>query len=273
MTEIPEHLLKRAQARRAAMEGGAAASDDAAPAADAPAAAGSAPVAAAKAPAKKGAAPLPTLDDDAAAAPPDIPVVAAAKNRKRVPFWAASVLAMLPLWGFIYVYSVQPPPAGDNDPLAIGAEAYVAESCSGCHLANGAGATAGGTGQQLNDDHVNLTFADPLDMVHWIAYGAAEGAREDGTYGDLDREGGPMNTGTLSGVMSPFPDIDPEEMAALVIYIREGLSGGDPEADPNFNAAAFEEDPGKLAEMVEAVIALGPGGDPDIASIEGAETE
>ncbi len=38
-------------------------------------------------------------------------LVAAAKARRRIPFWAAPVLAALPLWGVIYVASVQPPPA------------------------------------------------------------------------------------------------------------------------------------------------------------------
>lgn len=268
MTEIPEHLLKRAAERRAAKSGEPAPA--AAPAADAPAAAaGDAP--AAVAPAKKAAAPLPTLDDAPERVVPDIPVVAAAKRRKRVPFWAASVLALLPLWGFVYVYSIQPPPAGASDPMVIGKAVYDG-SCASCHKADGAGAAAGGVGQQLSDGHVLKTFADPLAVAHWVHYGAAQGARADGTYGDLTREGGPMNVADLSGVMSPFPDLDPKDMAALIIYIREGLSGGVPADDPNFNAEKFVEDPDKLAAMVEAATALPPGGDPDIASIDGAET-
>ena len=144
LTEIPEHLLKRAAAARAAKSG-----DDAP--ADAPAAAeGEAPAAAA-APAaavekaKAAPAPLPTLDEAAAAPKADIPVVAAAKARKRVPFWAAPVLALLPLWGVIYVFSVQPPPAGQTDPLVIGKEVYTA-NCAGCHQADGSGVAGGGTG-------------------------------------------------------------------------------------------------------------------------------
>ena len=78
MTEIPEHLLKRAAQRRAALGGGEAPAD--APAGDAPAAAAPAGEAKAAAPAKKAPAPLPTLDDQPAKVTPDIPVVAAAKE-------------------------------------------------------------------------------------------------------------------------------------------------------------------------------------------------
>ena len=132
MTEIPEHLLKRAAAARAAKAGGEAPADDAAPAAgDAPAAASDAPAAAVEKP-KAAPAPLPTLDEAEPAPVVDIPVVAAAKARKRIPFWAAPVLALLPLWGIIYVFSVQPPPAGETDPFVIGKEVYTA-NCAGCH--------------------------------------------------------------------------------------------------------------------------------------------
>ena len=48
--------------------------------------------------------------------PPDPPYVAAAKTRKKVPMWAAPVLAILPLWGFIYYQSLQKPPAGAERP-------------------------------------------------------------------------------------------------------------------------------------------------------------
>ncbi len=270
MTEIPEHLLKRAAARRASLSGSDAPPADAPAAADAtPAPAADAPAAAAAAPAKSGPAPLPSLDEDAPKAKPDSPVVAAAKRRKRVPYWAASVLALLPLWGIIYVSAVSEPPAGDTDPLVIGAEGYTTLGCSGCHGSDG----GGGSGVKMSDGEVLKTFADPLTMAHWIQFGAAEGARADGTYGDLDREGGPRNVADLPGQMPAFPDVDSEEMAAVIIYIREVLAGGDPADDPNFNVAAFEADAATLAAHLDAVKELGPGGDPDIASIEGAETE
>jgi mono/diheme cytochrome c family protein len=271
VTEIPEHLLKRAAERRAAMTGGAAPDD--APAA-APAAAGDAPAPAAAAggpPAKKPPAPLPTLDVEPARAVPEIPVVAAARRRKRVPYWAAPVLALMPLWGMIYYYSVQPPPAGENDPLVIGKEVY-AKNCAGCHLPTGAGASAGGSGQQLSDGHVLATFPDPLDQAHWIRFGAAGGARDNGTYGDPKRPGGAMNVDTLSGIMPAFAQLSDEELAAVVIYIRQELSGGNPKDDPNFNVETFTASPTAAEAAVKAVTDLGPGGDPDTKSIDGAET-
>ncbi|MCB1030713.1 MAG: c-type cytochrome [Acidimicrobiales bacterium] len=270
MTEIPEHLLKRAAAARSAKSGADAPADSPAPSVDTPAATSGAP--AASAPAVKAAAapaPLPTLEDAASKAKPDIPVVAAAKRRKRVPFWAAAVLAGLPVWAVVYVAAIQPPPAAANDPMVIGHDAFVAEGCSGCHGANG----EGGTGAVLNEGEINKTFADPLSVAYWLHFGADGGARADGTYGDLTREGGPHNISTLAGLMPGFPDMDPTEMAALIIYMREEMSGGDPAEDPNFNSEHFTADPAALAAMVEAVTALEAGNPDAVAGVEGAETE
>jgi mono/diheme cytochrome c family protein len=264
VTEIPEHLLKRAAQRRAALGGGDAPAD--APAGDAPAAAAPAGEAKAAVPAKKAPAPLPTLDDQPPAATPDIPVVAAAKARKRAPYWATALLASLPLWAFLYVFSIAQPPAGENDPFTIGAEVY--SPCAGCHGSDG----GGGTGPQLSGGEIVDTFADPLTMIHWIRFGADEGARADGTYGDLARPGGPHNVTTYSSIMAGW-ELSPEEMAAVVIYIREELSGADPAEDPNFNAELFAEDAAGLEAMVEAVYELGATGDPDVSGIEGAETD
>ncbi|WP_421121406.1 c-type cytochrome [Aquihabitans daechungensis] len=267
MTEIPEHLLKKAAAARAAKAGGEAPADDAAPAAgDAPAAAAADAPAAVEKP-KAAPAPLPTLDEAEAAPVVDIPVVAAAKARKRIPFWAASVLAILPLWGVIYVFSVQPPPAGESDPFVIGREVYVA-NCAGCHLPSGAGSASGGTGQQLNEGRTLETFEDPLAQVYWEHFGTEGGARPDGTYGD----GTQRNINDLSNNMGAFDTLSPEEMAAVVIYVREELNEGTPEDDPNFNSELFREDPEAMAALVEAVAALDPN-DPDaVADLDGAES-
>ena len=266
MTEIPEHLLKRSAARRAAAGGGGDAPADA-PAADA----GAAPAAAAGASAVEKApaapAPLPTLEDDAPREVPDIPVVAAAKRRKRVPFWAMPIIVLLPLWGVIYAASMKPPPAGDNDPLVIGKELWTANGCAGCHGVNG----EGGTGAVLKDGEVLKTFPDPLEQAYWIHNGAAGAAREDGTYGDPNREGGAQNVSTLPGAMPAFPDLTPEEMAALVIYIREGLSGAKPADDPNFNAEVYAQDPAALAKLVEEAFNVDPNKPDDVTTLDGAE--
>ena len=268
MTEIPEHLLKRAAAARAKAAGADAPADAEA---DAPKAAAGEAAPAAVTPAAKanGPAPLPTLDAEPAKAVPDIAVVAAAKNRKRVPFWAAPVLALLPLWAFIYIFAIRPAPTGETDPLVIGKEVYTA-NCQSCHQADGSGATTGGSGQQLNEGHTLLTFKDPLSMAHWIAFGATGGARDDGTYGDLDRPGGAMNVGTLGGVMPNFDKaLTPEELAAVVIYVREEFGGDayDAEAEQGFTVDGFEADPEGIAKQVEDVIALGEGGDPALDTV------
>lgn len=266
MTEIPEHLLKKAAAARAAKEGTAAPAEDAAPAAaDAPAA-DAAPAAAVEK-SKAAPAPLPTLDEAEAKVVPDSPVVAAAKARKRIPYWAAPVLALLPLWGVIYVFSVQPPPAGESDPFVIGREVYTA-NCAGCHLPNGAGVTSGGTGQQLNDGHVLETFKDPLAQVYWEHFGSVEGVRADGTYGDGTRR----DVNAITGQMGAFDTLTPEEMAAVVIYIREEIDGGDPADDPNFNSELFRADPEAMAALVEEVAALEPNNPDAVHDLEGAET-
>lgn len=269
MTEIPEHLLKRAAAARAAKAGKAAPADDAGDATPAASPGEAVAPAAAAAPAKK-QEPLPTLETPPAAATPDIPVVAAAKSRKRVPYWAAPVLALLPLWGLIYLSAVQPPPEGEGDPLVIGAEVYTAAGCSGCHGAQG----EGGAGAQLNDGNVIQTFADPLDQVHWIALGAPDGARDDGTYGDLERPGGPRNIDDLQGQMAGYADqLSSDELAAVVMYMRAEFGGDlyDPEAELGFTPEAFEEDPAAIEAQVEATIELGETGDPDFSDIDRGE--
>src|SRR5690606_23239928 len=87
VTEIPEHLLKRSKERRAALglptDGGDAPA--ATPAAATPAASSPETPAAAAPPAKPAAPATP-----AAPPPPkpDPPYVAAAKRRRRIPFWA-----------------------------------------------------------------------------------------------------------------------------------------------------------------------------------------
>ena len=103
VTEIPEHLLKRSQARKAAGGDAAAASAPATTPATTPAAGDSAvpAVAAPKAPAVPAGPPPPK---------PDIPVVAAYKARKKIPVWAMVTLSILPLWVFMYVLALQPQP-------------------------------------------------------------------------------------------------------------------------------------------------------------------
>jgi mono/diheme cytochrome c family protein len=187
---------------------------------------------------------------------PEPPYVTAARTRKKVPMWAAPVLAVLPLWGFIYYQSLQKPPAAADDPLALGAQIYnVKGGCAGCHGTDG----SGGVGAVLKDGATELTFKNPLAMVHWIAFGAAGGARANGTYGDLDRTGGAHNISTLPGQMPAFKDtLTPEEITAVTMYERETISGGKPEK--GFTTDDFVN----LTDTIQKVIDLGPSGDPKL---------
>jgi hypothetical protein len=110
VTEIPEHLLNRSKARRAAASGES--TGDASPAV----AASATPAAAA--PAKKNVAPAPK------AAIPDPVYVTAAKNRRKIPFWAMSALALLPVWALIYFIAVVPSEKVVEGPTAIGTAVY-----------------------------------------------------------------------------------------------------------------------------------------------------
>ncbi|MCB0977753.1 MAG: c-type cytochrome [Acidimicrobiales bacterium] len=265
MTEIPEHLLKRAQARRAAAAGAKPAAD--APAGDAPAAAAGEAAAAPAAAVAKAPAPLPTLEQKAEAPKPDIPVVAAAKRRKRVPYWAAPILVLLPVWGLIYRDATIPPSAVETDPIVIGNEVFhVTGGCAGCHTADGSG---GAAGAQLKDGHALETFPDPLQMVHWVAFGHAGAAYPDGSYGEGVRRP------KITGAMPAFHDkLTPEQIAAVVIYVRSQFSPDqyDPTKEQGFTAENYEADPDAIAAEVEAVIEKGEGPAPDLSDITRAGT-
>jgi mono/diheme cytochrome c family protein len=258
VTEIPEHLLKRSQARRAALSGGDAPAEDGAPAEDAPSTAvdkpAAAPAAAAAAPVAPAAPPPPK---------PDPPYVAAAKRRRKVPYWAMPVIALLPVWAIVYYNAVQSPPAGADDPLTIGQQVYSA-NCAACHGATG----GGGTGPALDNGDATTTFPNPYEMVHWIAFGAKEGARPDGTYGDPKRSGGAHRLSTFPAAMPGWKDsLSTEELAAVTMYVRQVIDEADPASkeEAGFNVDNFDT----LPDNVQAVIDLGPGGDPDVSKIGG----
>lgn len=215
MTEVPEHLLRRSQERRAAMGLGPEPGDagDAAPASESAASSTEVEASSAAPPAPAGAAPLPVppKDPDPPAAPP-APYVEAAERRKRIPIWALPVLASLPVWAFLYAGTLEPKTSAASDPVTAGADIYAAR-CASCHGATG----GGGVGPQLSDGAVLETFAEPADMVEWVA-GGSEAFLEAGVYGDDDK---PVNGGmpAFGGVLTP------EELAAVVAHERVTLSG------------------------------------------------
>jgi mono/diheme cytochrome c family protein len=256
LTEIPEHLLKRSKERRAALglpggEGGSDAGSGDAGGGDAP-----------KAEVAKAApAPAPAKVEEKPPPPPKPKpaYIQAAETRKRIPYWAMPVIALLPVWAFVYAEGISPPPNTDEG-LAIGAEVY--NSCQGCHGPTG----AGGTGQQLSEGEVLATWPDPVAMMEWIHVGSEEwvgGAT--GPYGDPDREGGPRDAGALSSPMPGFPDLTEDELAGVTRYVREELSGeapASPEVQELYHewaALAIEN-----AEAGEFVYREIPGDDPEV---------
>jgi mono/diheme cytochrome c family protein len=215
LTEIPEHLLERSRARRAALglgggEGGAA---PATPAATEGGAAEAAPKAAAPA---KAAAPV-------AAKAPEIvlsPYAQAAIARKKIPVWAVPVLLFLPLWGFLYWGTLDPEPV---EALGLAAEGPVVYSarCATCHGGSG----GGGAGPELQT--VVATFPDFHDHVWWVVNGS-NGVSPGAVYGDPAREGGAR---VSVGGMPPWGEgLTAEELLA-VVYHERAAYGGAGEAD------------------------------------------
>jgi mono/diheme cytochrome c family protein len=230
VTEIPEHLLKRSRERRSAIgQGGDAAADAPADAAGAnapattPATTTPAVAPAASGPPARTPAPAP------AAPPPPKPepvYVQAAKQRRKIPFWAMATLSLMPLWGFMYVRAVTEPAEVVEGPLGVGAEIY--SSCASCHGAGG----GGGVGYAFSGGTVLETFPHIEDQIRYVHYGT-EGYNAAGIdiYGNPDREGGPHLTGGL-GVMPAFGgQLTQYEIVSVVCHERYSLGGADPTSE------------------------------------------
>lgn len=209
MTEIPEHLLKRSKERRSAIGG------DDAPAPDAGASSASQPAPDAPAASSAVAAATPAAPAPVAPTPPPAPVrpeVAAAQRRRKIPIWALPVLAGLPLWAYVYQATLEPPPAGESDPLTLGAEVY--NACAACHGANGGGAS----GPALTG--VLETWPDYRDHMLWVRVGAAGWPGE--TYGTQN---------AAKGGMPPHPTLTDAELAEVTLYERTQFGGLDPTSE------------------------------------------
>jgi hypothetical protein len=205
VTEIPEHLLKRSRERRGAvgLPGGETPAGEpgtaVAPAAAATPAPAKAKAAAPKAPVVK----------------PDRPEVAAAKARRKVPFWALPVLGLLPIWLFIYAEAMSPPTKKLTGPLAEGATVFA--NCAGCHGANG----AGGAGYQLNEGSVRKTFPNFADQLTFVSNGSPGAGK---AYGDPAR--GRISGALGGGQMAVWKNqLTPKQLIAVVCHERFTLQG------------------------------------------------
>lgn len=237
MTEIPEHLLKRSRERRAAMGGGDAGSgDEATSSAPVPATTSeAAPAASAPSgPPQRAAAPSPAAPEPPK---PDIPVVAAYKRRRKIPFWAMTALALLPVWAFMYARAVTEQAEEAAGPLAEGELIY--GNCASCH----GGAGQGGIGYAFADGEVLKTFPAIEDQLRYVYWGTAEyqlaGVE---IYGNPEREGGPHVTGERGPMPAQGADaggaLTDYEILGVVCHERFTLgSGGEVAAE---NEAEYE---------------------------------
>ena len=255
VTEIPEHLLKRSRERRAAIGQGGddGASDGAAPApASTPATTEKAAAPAAAAPSGPPARTAPPAPEAAPPPKPDPAYVTAAKQRRKVPWWAMATLGLMPVWGFMYVRSVTEPPEVVEGPLGIGAEEY--GSCAACHGAAG----GGGVGYPFSGGAVLDTFPNIEDQLRYVYWGTGEynlaGVE---IYGNPDREGGPHLTNGL-GVMPQQGEaagggLTDYEILGVVCHERYTLGGADPTSEEwaeEFEEFCSEESP--VFEALEA---------------------
>lgn len=224
MTEIPEHLLKRSKAARVQAEGGTAPAENAAAVATP---SGTSVAGAATTPAVAARAAVPAAPAGPPAPKPDIPVVAAAKARKRIPFWAFATLSTLPLWAFMYVRALTPTTEKVSGPLGAGATVFT--GCSSCHGSAG----EGGVGYQFSQGEVLKTFPRIEDQLRWVYSGsdayAAAGVQ---IYGDPKRPGGAHIT-KVKGVMpqqgAKYGGALTElQILAVVCHERYTLGGADP---------------------------------------------
>ena len=209
VTEIPEHLLKRSKDRQ---QSGATPSTEVVAATPA-----SAPTAVEKAVAQVA---LPAL--------PDPSYVAAAKSRKKIPFWAMATLSLLPLWAFMYVAALKPQEKVVQGPLAVGAAVY--GSCAGCHGAEG----QGGAGRVLYQGEVMKTFPKIEDMLNFVYTGsqayATAGIK---VYGNPDREGGAHAPLSYNGNPMPMQGekaggaLTEAQILGVVCHERYVISGTD----------------------------------------------
>ncbi|MBS1265399.1 MAG: hypothetical protein MAG471_01244 [Acidimicrobiaceae bacterium] len=203
MTEIPEHLLKRSrQARGSTTDEPADKAADPAP----PAGSAGAPPAAEAPSAPEPEAPTP--------AAPVAPYNAAATDRPKIPWWAASALILLPIWAVTYVGTLERPPESSSAGLlAEGAHVYEAR-CAACHGAGG----EGGSGPAMTDGEVLATFPTAAEHIVWVASGST-GVGLGNPYGD-DAAGR-----VVAGGMPGFADaLTTEELIGVVLYERAHLS-------------------------------------------------
>lgn len=235
MTEIPEHLLKRSKARKAALSGEEAPADASEPGT----AVEAAPATAAPAPA---AAPVP----DVVTEPEPVkvaPYVEAYEARKKMPFWIVPVLLTLPVWAIMYFGTLERVPQGLTGLLGEGEALYVESGCSGCHGAEG----GGGIGPAFADGEVHVSFTSIEDQMVWILQGSAiVGTGNEYTSADSARPR--AVAGQMPGYgLGASNALDVEQLLAVTLFERTQFEPEEEQAERDL----------QLAEQVNLMIETG----------------
>lgn len=156
----------------------------------------------------------------------------AALTRKKIPWWAAGTLLLLPIWAVTYVGTLERVTGEVTGILANGAEVYE-RRCSSCHGATG----GGGAGHQLSDGEVIITFPHLEDHVVWVVKGS-DGFGVGNPYGD------PEQGRIVEGGMPAFGDVlTADELIGAILHERTRF--GESKED------------GLLAETLDHAIHLG----------------
>lgn len=193
MANIPEHLLARSKAKRAALSGETV---------DTPKE---------STPKVESAKPEATLAATVEEVKASGPVRVLPKAPKRVPWFAWPVIGFLPIWAIMFAGTFA---SREQTKVLTGEEIYL-KYCAGCHAANG----SGGTGPKLAGGEAVKTFPDEADHIEWIKTGSAPFRGKQ--YGDPNREGGAhTSTGGMPAFASQLSD---EEIQLVTTYEREDL--------------------------------------------------
>lgn len=217
MAEVPQHLLEKAKARRAALAG--APVEETSPAI--PAAASVAAVGASSpALASSGGGstpPPPSAPASVPTAPPPPRGTGFAK------MGSVFLLVAIPLWAVFMFNSFATPFSKTLTPEKQG-ETLFANNCASCHLGNGSGWDNGGIGRALWNGEAEKTFPNPLDQLAFVKHGSCGSGAG---YGNPKREGG-QHIAQQKGIMPAFTGVLTDtEILYVVQYERSILRSKD----------------------------------------------
>jgi len=213
MTEVPDYLLERSRARRAAL--GLGGGDAPAAAAGGDGGAGGDATAATAAPA---GTPVPAAAPSAPSTPPaemfPTYIAAPAGPRSGIPVWMMPVILILPLWAIVYLGAFGEATSAAGP--ATGQEIFQTAGCVNCHGAQG----QGGVGPALAGGEAAKTFPNEADHAKFVGEGSSKIKGQ--PYGDAGREGG-QRVAASGGMPSFAGQLSEEEITLVVQYEREGL--------------------------------------------------